>query len=295
MMAPITGIANFAVSAQTLVALSPAAFPGRLAQPGRTQLAFDKTSNQSTQAAFRIIEEMAEVGDPIALSDLARRLSMPKPRVFRFLKTLRSLGYVAQNPATERYRLTLKIFSLGQSVADRTTLLAEARPILAKLRNAVQQTIVLSSIEAQGIRIVDLVRVDTPVQIVMKPGSLLDFHSTAQGKLALAFGPQELWDTIKKSRMKKYTSRTITDLPKLQKEIALVRKRQWAEAPGEVIEGISAVAAPIFNSNGQLEATVSVVGLIGNVTSPPNAKIISAVRHAARSISASLGNVESTK
>ena len=62
----------------------------------------DKTVNQSTQMAFMIIEVMAEIGQPVGLSDLARRIGVSKVRVFRFLRTLLSLGYVLQDPETEK-------------------------------------------------------------------------------------------------------------------------------------------------------------------------------------------------
>lgn len=252
----------------------------------------DKSSNQSTQVAFLLIETMAELGEPVALTDLARRIGMPKPRVHRFLKTLLQMGYVLQNPETERYRLSLKLFHLGQAVADRTVLLTEARPLMVQLRDETHQTVTISLVEPSGMRVLDMVRAASPVQIVTRPGSLLDFHSSAQGKLALAFGGPAIWEVVRAAPLRKWTPKTSTDLAELEARVALTRKRGWAEAPEETLMGVNALSAPIFDLSNQLLATVTIAGPTTAITSPPDQHLIDAVRQAARSISTNLGCTE---
>jgi DNA-binding IclR family transcriptional regulator len=258
-------------------------------------IALDKSSNQSTQVAFLLMEAMAEIGEPVALTELARRLGMPKPRAFRFLKTLLSMGYVLQDPETDRYRLSLKLFHLGQAVADRTVLLTEARPLMVQLRDQTQQTVTLSLVEAQGMRILDMVRAASPVQIVTRPGALLDFHSSAQGKLALAFGDPSLWDVVRSEPLRKWTPKTNTDLVVLEKTVELIRKRGWADAPEETLPGVNALSAPIFDMTRQMIATVNIAGPVTTLTTPPEQTLIDAIRMAARSISRNLGFTEPSK
>lgn len=254
-----------------------------------------RASNQSTQVAFLLIEAMAEIGDPVALTELARRLGMPKPRVHRYLKTLLKMGYVTQNPETERYRLSLKLFHLGQAVADRTVLLTEARPLMVQLRDETHQTVTLSLVEANGMRVLDIVRAASPVQIVTRPGSLLDFHSSAQGKLALAFGEPSMWDVVRSAPLRKWTPKTSTNLAALESEVALARMRGWADAPEETLMGVNALSAPIFDLTNQMLATVTIAGPTTAITSPPDQSLIEAVRQAARSISINLGHKEPSK
>ena len=138
----------------------------------------DKSANQSTQVAFQIIEVMAAAGETMRVTDLARQLGMPKARIYRFLQTLVAIGYVVQDAETERYRLTLKLFHLGQAIADGTQLITLARPELIRLRDVTGQTTTLSVLEEQGMRVIDIVRTDSPVQIVTKPGALLAFPAS---------------------------------------------------------------------------------------------------------------------
>lgn len=252
----------------------------------------DKTANQSTQVAFILIEAMAAIGEPVALSELARRVGMPKPRVFRFLRTLLAMGYVLQDEATGRYRLSLKLFHLGQAIADQTMLLTEARPLMVQLRNATRQTTTLSVVEAEGMRIMDIVRADTPVQIVTRPGSVLDFHSSAQGRLALAYGPAERLDAALSKPLTAWTPATQTDPARLRGIVADVRKAGWADAPEQTLVGINALAAPIFDASNQMIATVTIAGPLNALTSPPDRALVDAVRRTGRTISTNLGCTE---
>lgn len=252
----------------------------------------DKSGNQSTQVAFRVIEEMVNLAEGVGVTDLARRLGMPKSRIYRFLQTLSSLGYVEQDAVTERYRLTLKLYHLGQALADSTELTTVARPVMIRLRDEVGHTTTLSVIEEEGMRVIDIVRVETPVQIVTRPGALLGFHASAQGKLALAFGKPALWDVVRGRPLERFTYQTNTDLGALEREVALVRERGWAVAPEETLPGVNALSAPIFDASNAMIGTITIVGSVQTLLPEPDADQVAAVRTAARSISVSLGCTE---
>ncbi|SME98658.1 transcriptional regulator, IclR family [Tistlia consotensis] len=252
----------------------------------------DKTTNQSTQVAFMILEEMAPLGEGIRVTDLALRLGMPKPRIYRFLQTLTALGYVAQDPATERYHLTLKLFHLGQAIADGTQLTTVARPVMIRLRDATGQTTTLSVVEDRGMRVIDIVRMETPVQIVTKPGALLEFHASAQGKLALAFGKPALWDYVRTHPLAVLTRQTNTDIARLEREVQQVRRQGWAAAPEETLPGVNAVSAPILDAGNAMIGTITIAGSVQTILPEPEESQIAAVREAARSISNSLGCTE---
>lgn len=252
----------------------------------------EKSANQSTQVAFRIIEEMAPIHDGIRLTDLARRLEMPKARVYRFLQALVASGYVRQDSDTERYRLTLKLFHIGQAVADGTQLLSVARPVMISLRDGVGETTTLSVLESTGMRVVDIVRVETPVQIVTKPGAILAFHASAQGKLALAFGPSILWDQVRQSQLQALTSKTNTDVATLEAQVRRAREQFWAVAPEESLPGVNALSAPIFDSTNDMVATITIAGSVQSIKVEPEAGQVAAVLAAAKTISHHLGCTE---
>ena len=240
------------------------------------------TPNQSTAAAFAILEEMARIGDPSRVTDLATALGMPRARIYRYLQTLVQLRYVRQDPKTERYQLTLKLFHLGQAIADSTQLTTVARPIMSALRDDLAHTITLSLPEPEGMRVADIVRMDSPVQIITRPGAILGFHNSAQGKIALAFGTADLGaldiDAATRDR--------------LAMEIDLARKRGWAVAPEETLPGVNAVSAPVFDHENRFLATLSVVGSIQTLKPDPAETVTDTLLRAARQVSSDLGCME---
>ncbi|MBG21294.1 MAG: hypothetical protein CML31_15300 [Rhizobiales bacterium] len=249
-------------------------------------------NNQSTIAAFAILEEMARHSEACRVTDIAAALGMPRARVYRYLQTLVTLGYVRQDPATERYRLTLKLFHLGQAIADGTQLTSVARPLMVALRDEVRQTVTLSIPEETGMRVIDIVRIETPVQIVTKPGALLPLHNSAQGKLALAFGPQSYRETVMAGFASGDSTYAGLDTEKLDRQIERARKTGWTLAPEEILPGVNAVSSPIFDVENRFVATITVVGSVQDIKPKPDEIYVAAVIRAARKISAELGCME---
>jgi DNA-binding IclR family transcriptional regulator len=70
----------------------------------------------------------------------------------------------------------------------------------------------------------------------------------------LAFGEAE------PGELKAYTSRTITDRGRLEAELARVARQGYAEAAGEREEDLNAIAAPVFDADGDLAGIVGLQG-----------------------------------
>ena len=250
------------------------------------------TKNQSTVAAFAILEAMAAHTEPVRVTDLAVSLGMPRSRIFRYLRTLVSLGYVRQDPESERYRLTLKLFHLGQAIADGTQLTSVARPVMSAIRDEVGQTVTLSIPEDDGMRVIDIVRTETPVQIITRPGALLDFHSSAQGKVALAWGRHGVADVLGTLARANAPASPIIDHERLEREVDRARTSGWAVAPEETLPGVNAVSAPIFDSGAEFVATITIVGSVQYIRPEPDPALVTVVTEAARTISTHLGCLE---
>jgi DNA-binding IclR family transcriptional regulator len=86
-----------------------------------------------------------------------------------------------------------------------------------------------------------------------------------------------------------YTPRTITDLRKLAAEIERVREQGWAEAIEERETGLSAIAAPIRASSGELEAIVALQGPSSRFDAAAVERALPDVLETAAAISGELG------
>ena len=238
---------------------------------------------------LNIIEHMARARGPVGVSELAVAIGMPKPRVYRHLQTLLSRGYVSQQPQDDKYGLTLRLSHIGRAISEQTEFQVEARIVMPALRERAGQSVAIGQIEGDGVRVVDILPHRSAVEISSRPGTLFDFHCTAQGKVALAFGPPGLWQKLRRAPLRRWTDATITDFSRLKVEIDRVRKRGWAVAPGEIMSGINALAAPIFDSGGALAGTIGILGSIQHLTPRPAPRLVAAVLDAAADLSRRLG------
>lgn len=240
-----------------------------------------------------IIEAMSEADGPVGVSNLARATGVTKPRIYRHLRTLLDSGYVAQDPDTEKYALTLRLFHIGQAIAEKVEFLVEARRAMTALRDRAGQTVTIGQVEEDGVRVVDILRHRSAFEITATPGALFDFHSSAQGKLALAFGPDRLLQSLEGTELKRWTKKTKTNLADLKMEVDQIRQSGWAVAPEEALIGINALAAPVFDGTGDLAGTITLVGSVQFIEAQPEPDQIAAVCEAARQVSAQLGFKES--
>lgn len=238
----------------------------------------------SVVTSFEVIELMHDANSPISVTWLAKVMQTNKPRIHRHLKTLELLGYVRQNDSS-LYFLTSKIRRFGRAGQNVYELLSIARPFLMELRDRTKQTVTIGEVEAEGIRNLEILRAGGAVEITSAPGAFFEFYSSSQGKVALAFGESGLLDIADRRAQ-------INDAPyekdALLLELEEIRQREWAVAPGAILPGINALAAPILNERGELVGTISILGSIEQVGPVPSDDLISELKNTVRLISLEL-------
>jgi IclR family KDG regulon transcriptional repressor len=194
------------------------------------------------------LEALAEV-DEIGLSELARRLGVSGPTLFRILATLAARGYVRKS-AARRYALTLKPWELGAKAVRRIGLRERAQPFLDRLAAETGEAVHLSVLDGDGIVIVDKRDSLHPVRVDTFVGQRAPAHCSATGKAILAFMPPETVESLLCERLARHTDATIVDRAALLRELAEVRRLGWARNRGEWRPGVCAVAVPMPDAAG---------------------------------------------
>jgi DNA-binding IclR family transcriptional regulator len=223
---------------------------------------------QSVAAATEILEALAAAGQPVRLTALANQLGETKAKIHRHLSTLKALGFVDQDSQTECYRLGPKLVHLGQAATDQFDLRRLAEPYMVRLRDLTHQTVVLS-MPANGDAIVNAV-VESPnmVTISVRLGYRLPAHTSAQGRVTLAFSPMAVQQRVLARKLSALTQRTIIDPLALRSRLEKIRQQFYEAAMDETLLGISAVAAPVMNFDHELVGAIAIVGTTQYVHDP---------------------------
>jgi IclR family KDG regulon transcriptional repressor len=244
---------------------------------------------QSVVLALRIIEHVTEMRRPVGVTALATALGMNKSRIHRHLQTLVGRGYLSREEETDRYGTGPRLVSLGRLIVDNTDIVDAAMPVLRGLRDALGHYSVLSQVEEDGVRVLASVSGRSLVEIGVRRGSLLLFHASAQGKVALAFGPEETRRRVLRSRLEMLTPSTIVSATQLEQELERIRARGWATGFNESLIGLNTLAAPVFDAPGNLVGAIGIVDSIQFIEEVPSEHQIRETVNAAARISEMLG------
>ncbi|WP_375779407.1 IclR family transcriptional regulator [Bradyrhizobium sp. ma5] len=229
--------------------------------PALKQKTKSENGVQAVALALQIIETLAFNKGPQSVTELAKSLGTTKTRIFNYLRTLVEHGYAVQDPETERYRVGARVSQIGGAVANEFNLVSLSRAPMRKVQEAFGHTIVLSKFDGVSLYSVDQLEGNSMLKVSIPIGNVLGLHSSAQGKVVLAFGPTRLLESTIAKGLKPVTKATITDPERLRGEIKTTRIRGWATAPSETMMGVNAIAVPILDRTGQLVGTIAVTAV----------------------------------
>jgi IclR family acetate operon transcriptional repressor len=246
-------------------------------------------ATETVDLSLRLLERLAASREPLGVSDLARQFATSKTKVHRHLQTLARHAFVQQDSLTRRYAAGIKLFLLGERLRERFDIVSAARDDMARLRDETGQAVTLSTLADDQVVVLELFHGHAIVEFGTRPGTVLDLHASAHGKVALAFGPPGLFERCVAKPLKAWTPQTIVSRPALERAVAEVRKRGWAIAPNQVLTGVNGLAAPICDHRGGYAGAIAIAGSVQHVTASPSAAQVRAVTAAARGISQKLG------
>jgi IclR family KDG regulon transcriptional repressor len=242
--------------------------------------------DQTLLKGLLVLETLARSAGARGVTDLAAETGLGKSNVHRVLKTLQSAGFVRQPPGGARYQPTLKLWELGARLHEGLDLTREARPHVAELARATQETVHLSVLDGAEVVYVDKLDSPQPIRAYSELGGRAPAHCVATGKVLLAFSaafpdlPQAL---------ERYTTRTIVDRAALLTALAEVRSKGYATNWGEWRERVRGLAAPIRDAQGAVVAAIGVSGPAERFTRSRMSDMSGGVVQAAAAISAALG------
>jgi IclR family acetate operon transcriptional repressor len=244
---------------------------------------------QSVERALRILVSFDAQDQDVSLGEIASLLGVHKSTASR-LSSVLCKHELLERAHDGRFRLGPEIARLGMLALAGRNLLDAARGPMHELAARTDETVTLAILD--GGLATTIAQVDTPHVVGTRTwlgrGTLL--HATSDGKVFLAYGRAEL----PRGPLVRLTPRTQTSRARLRLELAQIRERGWAQALGELEEGLHGIAAPVLDASGRCEAALSVSGPAYRVTSDRLPQIGRACAESAAQIGAQLAATNGT-
>lgn len=202
----------------------------------------------SVERAFAVVEALADAGDGLSLSDIARLLSVNKAIASKILNTLSGLGYVWRDELSQTFQLTYRISNLSLRKLQQSRLLGQCSAALRALAEESGELARLAVVE-HGERITWVhaaVGRKRTLQIDPNYGLDICLNTHAVAKAWLATLPFErALALILRQGVKALTPHSRINIEDIRADLEETRRRGFAFSYEEHELGVGAVAAAI--------------------------------------------------
>jgi len=215
----------------------------------------------SVDKIHRILEALREhYKTGLTNKEISRTVGIPPSTSYRILAALRKHDYVRQDKKDARYFLGFTHLRLAEAVVEGMDLSGICLPYLEELHQQSEETTFFALYNGQHCVTMETCgQVDT--RVAVGRGEVLPMHAAAAGKAVLAFLPEkEQARVLQFLKLEAFTQHTLRSLEALRGELAEIRKYGVATNQQEFHNGLNALAAPIFGSEGRPVGAIALGG-----------------------------------
>lgn len=212
---------------------------------------------QPVLKAMQVLKLVCEAGEPLTLNQLVLQAQLPKTTVFRYLRTLAAMRFVEHDPQTDRYRSGIGLWWLSHASSPYETLRQACRPAMKRLRQRFNETVNLGVLSGGEVFYLDVVESERSLRMQATIGATDPLHSTALGKVLLAFRPRAQVEVLLPPTLVKLTENTIVDRAGFFEQLEIIRTTGYAIEIGENEDGSYCIAAPIRDAHNVAVAAMS--------------------------------------
>lgn len=235
-----------------------------------------------------ILSSFSWTKNAMTLTEIARERNLPLPTAARLIKALEEEGFLERNTKTKRYHLGFKCSLLG-AIAKKTGILRMiASPYMEELRSMFNETVNLYLREGDIRVCYEQIESSFNLKRSAKLGDRFPLWAGAAGRCFLAFMKREEVDRILEE-VEPLTANTILDKEQIYRKSLEVKTRGYSFSVSEREEGVSSVAAPIFDASMQPMACLTVSGPTSRFSEEMIAALIPEIKQRCLLISLKLG------
>ncbi|MBM9468540.1 IclR family transcriptional regulator [Nakamurella leprariae] len=203
------------------------------------------------------VEALAHAG-ALPPADLARRLGVPRPSVYRLLTALAHEGLVVPS-ADGSFALGTRWLGFGEAALRSASSWFDRDDLLEELRDRTGLTVFLSVPRPDRTVCIRRLHGRSYKILVLRPGGSLPLHLGGVGRISLAFGPQDADEYLDRAPFDPVTEHSLVTRPELEADIETSQATGATVSDQDVTIGVAAIAVPVLDG-GALLAALSVAG-----------------------------------
>jgi DNA-binding IclR family transcriptional regulator len=205
----------------------------------------------------RVLDAVVASDQPLTVSDLARRLNLPKSTVHGLCGTLVDLGLLSRRNGN--FLIGPHVMRWANAFLAQTDLTAEFAALWDNLAVLSNETITLSVLDGAEVVYIACRNSSSSLGITFRIGMRLPAPFTATGKSILSTMPDaQVRKLLAGHWPKPLTRRSVQNIDALIGELDECRRRGFSIDDGQTREGMYCFGTPVRDSSNQVVAGVAV-------------------------------------
>lgn len=234
--------------------------------------------------AIAILRLLSGAKDGMGVKAIADELGLVPSTCLHILRVLVSEDLVRVDPATKHYSLGSGMVSLAKSALEGGGFVRIAQPILDRLASTQGVTAIGVEITPhQNVLVLALSQSNQPFRLHIDVGSEFSSLVSATGRLVAAYSDATDAQLRRKFRAIPWDNAVSYDTWK--KQVDEARARGWSLDRDNFVNGVTAVAVPVFARDGRLTHTLVAMGLSNQLRDDLLPELAATLRREAEAIS----------
>jgi DNA-binding IclR family transcriptional regulator len=257
---------------------------------------------QSIEVGGQLLRALVHHGRPMALKDLAREAEMSPAKAHPYMVSFGRLGLIEQDRTSGHYLLGPLALQLGLISLQQADPVHIATPLIAELAQRTGHTAAIAVWGDRGATIVRVAESPAPLHVSMRHGTVFSLTSTASGRLFAAYlDAAVVKRLLDKERQREKSSGApaqqvgmpspppLPDWKAFEAQLHEVRAHGISRSEGEIVPGVSAMSAPVFDHTGAIALAITAIGPTGIFDTKWNGATAHALKDCAAAVSQRLG------
>jgi len=227
---------------------------------------------------------------------------MSPAKAHPYMVSFGRLGLIEQDRTTGHYLLGPLALQLGLISLQQANPVHIATPLIAELAQQIGHTVAIAVWGDRGATIVRIAESPAPLHVNMRHGTVFSLTNTASGRLFGAYlDPEVVRGLLEQERQREQKGPAVPPQrgmppvqplpawPAFEAQLHEVRAHGLSRSEGEILPGISAMSAPVFDSTGAIVLAVTAIGPAAIFDTRWDGEIAVALKACADQVSQRLG------
>lgn len=241
---------------------------------------------RSVARAVAILRAFSQERSKLALKDIVKATALDPGTSRRILVTLKEEGIVFQDPSNGLYSLSTGLRELGQAVVIELPLAQVLQEKLQSLAELTQTTVYLSAIRKGQVICLSRNNGGQPIEVRWwNVGEARPYNRGAGPRILFAHLPGSIQNTVLAE-----IENSDSESAKLAADSRFIHENGFVIMHDEIAVGISAMAVPLTNYNGEVIAAISTGGLTPNYIGAAQVKMLERLQAAVKEMRPLVGH-----